>query len=99
MPDPLHGRSTASGPVSNLKSIQQHLSPDEEDPYYIAQMKDIIKKDFAARTLKNLNVDYLLKATALDPRFKKLKGVDDNDARDRIYNYLSEEAKENQTED
>ena len=49
--------------------------------------------------MKNLNADYLLKATALEPRFKKLKVVDDKDARDKIYNYLSEEAKENQTED
>ena len=78
-----------------LKSIQLHLAPDEEEPHYIAQMKATIKKDFGERTMKNLNAAYLLKATALDPRFKKLKVVDDKAEREKIYDCLREEAKEN----
>ena len=46
-------------------------------------------------TMKNLNAAYLLKATALDPRFKKLKVVDKKEEREKIYDSLREEAKEN----
>ena len=36
-------------------------------------MKKLILDDFSERTAQNVNHAFLIKASALDPRFKKLK--------------------------
>ena len=64
---------------------QTHLLPSEDDPFYIAHMINIILEDFKARVAKNLNFTFLIKATALDPRFKKLRVLDDKAQRENIF--------------
>ena len=76
-----------------MKTIQMNLQPDEDDKPYIARLKAIILKDFIERTAKNVNFSFLLKATALDPRYKKLKVVDKKEKRDTVFQSLAEEAR------
>ena len=88
---------TASIVMPVMKSIQTHLMPSEDDPVYIANMKKIILEDFKARVAKNLNFTFLIKATALDPRFKKLRVLDSKAQRENIFQQLMDEARENVT--
>ena len=73
---------------------QTHLLQSEDDPFYIAHMKNIILEDFKARVAKNLNFTFLIKATALDPRFKKLRVLDDKAQRENIFQQRMVEARE-----
>ena len=50
--------------------------------------------DFKDNTQLNLNFDFLMRATALDPRFLKLKVLSDKTARDRVFERLGDEARE-----
>ena len=84
---------TSSIVMPMVKSLQQHLKPNDDDPKYISEMKNIILEDFKMRVGKYLNNGFLFKATALDPRFKKLKMVDDKKARERVYERILSEAR------
>jgi hypothetical protein len=85
---------TSSIVMPIMKSIQKHLSTSEDEPTYISNMKEIILKDFKERTAKNLNYEFLIKASALDPRFRKLKFVDDKAMRELVFKKLQDEASE-----
>jgi hypothetical protein len=77
-----------------MKSIQKHLSTSEDEPAYISNMKKIILEDFKQWAAKNLNYEFLIKASALDPRFRKLKFVEDKAKRELVFKKLQEEASE-----
>ena len=62
-------------------------------------MKNIILEDFKARVAKNLNFTFLIKATALDPRFKKLRVLDDKAQRENIFQQRMVEARESVNKD
>jgi len=81
-----------------LKSIQKHLKASDEEPTYISNMKNIILQDIKDRTAKNLNHEFLAKASALDPRFKKLKFVDKKAKRDLVFEKIEKEAKDHAKE-
>ena len=70
------------------------LQPSENDTSYIANMKRLILEDFMERTAKNVNYAFLIKASALDPRFKKLKFVEDKEKRVLVFKKLEEEVEE-----
>ena len=84
---------TSSIVMPMVKSLQGHLKHDDDDPKYITEMKTIILEDFKGRDGKYLNNGFLFNATALDPRFKKLKMVADKKARDRVFEGLLNEAR------
>jgi hypothetical protein len=84
---------TSSIVVPVVKSLQQHLEPTDDDPTYIVNMKAIILADFRARVAKYLNLPILFKATALDPRFKKLKVVNNKQGREDVFDLLLAEAR------
>lgn len=84
---------TSSIVMPVVKSIKKLLKMDEEDTSYISEMKEIILKDFKDRSAKNLDGKFLLKTTALDPRFKNLKVLDVKEARDKVFQELEKEAK------
>ena len=84
---------TSSIVMPVVKSLQKHLVPIDDDPKYISEMKTIILEDFKARVGKYLNNEFLLKATALDPRFKKLKMVDLKEGRERVFGLILSEAR------
>ena len=77
-----------------VKSFQTMFKPDDDDPHYIDLLKRFILDDFQKRIQDNLNCKFLLKATCLDPRFKKLKVLASKDARAAVFNQIEEEAKE-----
>jgi hypothetical protein len=85
---------TSSIVMPMMKSIKKHLSSCDDDPFYIISMKLIVLDDFKDRTQLNLNFDFLMRATALDPRFLKLKFLTDKTARDRVFERLGDEARE-----
>ena len=86
---------TSSIVMPVIKSLQKHLEPCDDDPTYIAKMKALILEDFKARVEKYINIQFLLKATALDPRFKKLKLVEDKEGREKVFSLLLSEARRN----
>jgi hypothetical protein len=77
--------------VASLKNL---FKPDDEDAMYIANMKEEMLDDFKRRVADNLNGEFLLKATALDARFKNLKVTQHKEARDEIFNNLEKELRE-----
>ena len=85
---------TSSIVLPVIKSMQGHLKPTDDDPNYIANMKALILADLIERVGKYLNHPLLFKATALDPRFKRLKVVEKKEAREDVFNLLLAEAKE-----
>ena len=90
---------TASIVMPLMKSIQSNLMPSEDDLVYIANMKKIILEDFKARVAKNLNFTFLIKATSLDPRFKKLRVLNVKAERENIFQQPMNEAREYVTKD
>ena len=84
---------TSSIVLPIVKSIRHQMRPDENDPSYIATLKSLILEDFVARTKKNLNYSLLVKATALDPRFKNMKVIKEKEKRNDVYDELLEEMK------
>ena len=77
-----------------IKSIMKMLSPHEDDPSYISEMKMIILNDFKDRITNLLSLPFLMKTVALDPRFKNLKTVDNKNKREEIYTTLLQEMRE-----
>ena len=74
-----------------VASMKKLLKADSDDPVYIAKMKEIILEDFKPRLIENLNFELLLKATALDPRFKLMKMVEDKEGREKVFDKIEEE--------
>ena len=84
---------TSSVVMPAVKSMQKHLKVNEEDPGYISQMKKDMLEDFRERCADNLDMEFLCKTSALDPRFKNLKVLKDKSARDKVFEGLEGEAK------
>ena len=82
---------TSSVVIPTLYSIKNHLSPSVNDVSYISEMKTVMLEDIADRIQKNLNFPFLFKSTALDPRFKKLKMIDNKEDRKNIQESLKVE--------
>lgn len=76
--------------VSSLKKL---LRQDPDDASYIVNMKNLIFKDFKSRIADNLNFEILVKCSALDPRFSRLKFVDKKEKRDEVFDELLYEAR------
>ena len=77
-----------------VASLKKLLKIDSEDAMYIAHMKEVVLDDFKQRIADNLNGDVLLKCTALDPRFKSMKIVENKEAREAIFKKLEKDLKE-----
>ena len=82
---------TSSVVIPTLKSIEHHLKPNMNDPRYIADIKRIMLSDLLERMKKNINFPFMIKASALDPRFKKLKFIP-SAQREAVFNSLKLEA-------
>ena len=83
---------TSSIVVPVMKSIESVLKVQDEDPVYILDLKKEIFQQFKTRCSELLNVDILLKCSALDPRFKRLKFLrKENGDREIIFGKLLEE--------
>ena len=72
--------------IENLNDFLTRL-----DVLSISEMKTVMLEDIADRIKKNLNFPFLFKSTALDPRFKKLKMIDNKEDRKNIQESLKEE--------
>ena len=82
---------TSSVVMPVVKAIEKLCEPAIKDPGYLATMKSTIKEDFKTRTDKNLNLLFLLKATALDPRFKSMKVLEDKAEREAVFKLIKHE--------
>ena len=69
------------------------MKPSDEDPIYIARLKEAILNDFINRIDGDINFKVLEKCTALDPRYKNLKIIDKN-RRNEVFEALELEMKE-----
>ena len=58
-----------------MAAMKKLLKPDNSDPVYIAKLKEVILEDFVKRANSNIDGNFLLLATALDPRWKDLKVI------------------------
>ena len=76
-----------------VTSLKKLLKIDSKDAVYIAHMKEVVLDDFKQRIADNLNGDVLLKCTALDPRFKSMKIVENKEAREAIFKKLEKDLK------
>ena len=85
---------TSSIVLPVIKSIQAHLKVTSEDPHYIKVMKGVILEDYKTRVRDDLNHKSLVIATALDPRFKKLKVLENKDKREDIFKVIELEMKD-----
>ena len=79
---------TSSIVLPVIKSVQLLLTVKAEDPDYIKVMKRAMLEDYKARVRKDLSHKSLALATALDPRFKKLKVVEDKEMRELVFKEL-----------
>ena len=66
---------TSSVIMPVIACMKKMLQEDSSDPLYIARMKEVILEDFNRRVAKNIDTDFFLLATALDPRWKDLKMI------------------------
>lgn len=66
--------------------LKRHFQPDDSDLPVISQMKERFRQDFDGRY--TYLQDLLHYASALDPRFKDLAFLDDNDTKDMIFTKL-----------
>ena len=90
----LCSKCVASIVLPVIKSIVKLLSPQEDDPNYIGEMKAIILEDFRIRAQEFLGLKFLMKTVALDPRFKNLKTVDDKIQREAVFADIEHEMKQ-----
>lgn len=77
-----------------VKSMMKLLQPEDDDVFYIAELKSVILKDFKERIQLNLDLDFLIKTVALDPRFKNMKAVEVKTKREKVFKDLGAEMKE-----
>ena len=73
-----------------MAAMKKLLKPDNSDPVYIAKLKEVILEDFVKRANSNIDGNFLLLATALDPRWKDLKVIA-KESRDRAFGRLKKE--------
>ena len=73
-----------------IASMKKMMQEDSSDPVYIARMKRVILEDFNRRVAKNIDTDFFLSATALDPRWKDLKMIKRNE-RDLVFGRIQSE--------
>ena len=66
---------TSSVLMPVIASMKKMMQEDSSDPLYIARMKQVNLQDFNRRIAKNIETDFFLMATALDPRWKDLKMI------------------------
>jgi hypothetical protein len=85
---------TASVVFPVVASMKKLLKPDSNDPVYLARMKEVILKDFKKRIAENLNGGFLFISTALDPRFKNLKMIEDKEGREGVFRKIEKEMRE-----
>ena len=71
--------------IASMKKMQ-----DSSDHLYIARMKEVIPEDITRRIAKNIDTDFSLLATALDPRWKDLKMIKRHE-RDLVFARLQSE--------
>lgn len=69
--------------------LKKHFQPVDGDLLSISKMKEQFTKDFSGRY--NYLQDLLNTASALDPRFKDLAFLDDNDSKDMVFMKLTAE--------
>lgn len=69
--------------------LQRHFQPDESDLAVISQMKERFRQDFDGRY--TYLQDLLHYALALDPHFKELALLDDNDTKDMVFMKITAE--------
>ena len=75
---------TSSVVLPVMAAMKKMLKEDSSDPVYIAKMKETILDDFTARINKNVDGNFLLLATALDPHWKDLKVINKS-GRDKTF--------------
>ncbi|KAJ4931093.1 hypothetical protein JOQ06_025392 [Pogonophryne albipinna] len=76
--------------ISPIQSkLQRQFQPDESDHMVISQMKERFRPDFDGRY--TYLQDLLHYASALDPRFKDLAFLDDNETKDMIFMKITAE--------
>ena len=61
--------------VTSSVLTKKMLQEDSSDPLYIARMEEVISENFSRRVAKNIDTDFFLLATALNPRWKDLKMI------------------------
>ena len=81
---------TSSVVLPVMASLKKMLKQDSNDPVYIANLKETILQDFTTRINKNVDGNFLLLATALDPHWKDLKVINKS-GRERAFKRLREE--------
>ena len=81
---------TSSVLMPVIACMKKMLQEDSSDPLYIARMKEVILEDFNRRVAKNIDTDFFLLATALDPRWKDLKMIRRSE-RDLVFTRLQRE--------
>ena len=78
---------TSSVVLPVMASMKKLLKEDSNDPVYIAKLKESILDDITERVNTNVDVNFLLVATALDPHWKDLKVVNKS-GRERAFKRL-----------
>ena len=73
-----------------IASMKKMMQEDSSDPMYIAKLKQVILADFNRRVAKNIDTEFFLLATALDPRWKDLKMIK-RDERDLVFAKIRKE--------
>uniref|UniRef100_A0A8C4GH43 Zinc finger BED domain-containing protein 1 n=1 Tax=Dicentrarchus labrax TaxID=13489 RepID=A0A8C4GH43_DICLA len=75
-----------------LAKLREDFEPNDSDLQVIFEMKEKFRQDFDTRY--TYIQDLLNKASALDPRFKELEFLDDNNSRDTIFLRITAEVEE-----
>jgi hypothetical protein len=73
-----------------IASMKKMMQEDSSDPMYIAKLKQVILADFNRRVAKNIDTEFFLLATALDPCWKDLKMIK-RDERDLVFAKIRKE--------
>ena len=74
-----------------MKSIMKEMVAKEDDPNYICEMKAVMITDFKERVKDLLDLGFLMKTVALDPRFKNIKVVENKNRKEAVFRELEGE--------
>ena len=86
---------TSSVVIPVMKSIESLLKVQDNDPGYMEDLKTEIFEEFKTRCTDNLNVNVLMKCSALDPRFKSLKFMKNKTGeREKVFDKILKELAE-----